>query len=68
MASHHSQGSGAAARRDWLSAEAKAKLEAVVEHIDATEYVFLVICHPVIELTLTPDFRPQSIYSLKNIR
>jgi len=33
MASHHSQGSGAAARRDWLSAEAKAKLEAVVEHI-----------------------------------
>ena len=33
MASHHCQGSGAAARRDWLSAEAKAKLEAVVEHI-----------------------------------
>ena len=31
--SHHSQGTGAAARRDWLSAEAKAKLEAVVEHI-----------------------------------
>ena len=33
MASHHCLGSGAAARRDWLSAEAKEKLEKVVEHI-----------------------------------
>ena len=33
MAAHHCQGTGASERRSWLSSEAKAKLEAVVEHI-----------------------------------
>jgi len=33
MASHHCFGADVAKRRDWLSAEQKAELEAVVEHI-----------------------------------
>ena len=35
MASHHCFGAGMVERRTWLSAEAKAELEAVVEHIGA---------------------------------
>jgi hypothetical protein len=33
MAAHLAVGAGVAARRDWLSKEQKAALEAVVEHI-----------------------------------
>ena len=33
MAAHHCVGSGLDKRRNWLSAEAKAELEAVVSHI-----------------------------------
>merc|ERR1719298_224058 len=33
MATHHALGLNADKRRNWLSAEAKAELEAVVEHI-----------------------------------